>query len=192
MNQSSIETHTNNRSLDEQRMEYAQRRFLATPLAGAIIWTIIGIGGLFLPPTIEVWVLFIGTGSIVYLGMFLSKFTGEDFLDKSKPRNSFDSLFLYTVAMALLVFSIAIPFFLIEFSSLPLSVGILTGLMWIPHSWIIQHWIGIFHSVTRTLLVLAAWYLFPDSRFVVIPAVIVIIYIITIAIFENRWRNLPK
>ena len=28
--------------------------------------------------------------------------------------------------------------------------------MWIPFSWIIQHWVGIFHSLTRTILVVAA------------------------------------
>ena len=34
------------RSLDEQQREFAQRRGLANPLAGAVAWTIVG-GGLF-------------------------------------------------------------------------------------------------------------------------------------------------
>ena len=84
--------------------------------------------GVFLSPILAVWSLFIGTGCIAYLGMTLSRFTGEDFLDKKKPMNVFDSLFLHCVAMALLVYAIAIPFFRVDYTSLPLTVGILAGL----------------------------------------------------------------
>src|SRR5262245_35377252 len=176
------------RSLEEQRAEYARRRGLAMPLAGSIVWTLIGIAGGFLPPILAVWSMFIGTGFIAYLGILLSRFTGEDFLDKRRPKNAFDSLFFHCVAMALLVYAIAIPFFRVDYTSLPLTVGILAGLMWIPFSWIIEHWVGIFHTVTRTVLVTAAWYLAPRGRFVIIPAVIVSVYAATIAIMEQRWR----
>lgn len=118
--------------------------------------------------------------------MFISKFTGEDFLAKNRPKNTFDNLFFLTVGQALLVYSIAIPFFLLEYSSLPLTVGILTGLMWLPISWIIDHWVGIFHAVIRTALVLILWYSLPQHRFVAIPFAIVGIYLVTIAILVNR------
>jgi hypothetical protein len=176
------------RSLDEQRAEYARRRGLAMPLAGAIVWTLISIAGAFMPPVLVVWSLFIGTGFIAYFGILLSRFTGENFLDKNKPKNAFDNLFFHCVAMALLVYAIAIPFFRVDYTSLPLTVGILSGLMWVPFSWIIQHWVGIFHAVARTILVTAAWYLAPHHRFVLIPAVIVSVYVITIGILEQRWR----
>src|SRR5215472_14468096 len=176
------------RSLDEQRAEFARRRGLAMPLAGMIVWTVIGIVGAFLPPILAVWSLFIGAGFIAYLGIMLSRFTGEDFLDKNKPKNVFDNLFFHCVAMALLVYAIAIPFFRVDYTSLPLTVGILAGLMWVPFSWIIQHWFGIFHAVARTILVTFAWYVAPHRRFVVIPAIIVGVYAVTIAIMEQRWR----
>lgn len=174
------------RTLEEQRIEFANGKFIATPLAGLIAWSIVGIAGLTLPIQAMVWVLFIATGCIVYLGMFISKFTGENFMDKKKPQNEFDTLFFFTVGQAILVYSIAIPFFIIDYSSLPLTVGILTGLMWLPFSWIIDHWVGIFHTLTRTILVLLLWYLLPDYRFVAIPFAIVLIYIITILILKNR------
>ena len=176
------------RSLDEQRLEFAHRRGLAMPLAGLIVWAAIGIVGAFLPPILAVWSLFIGAGFIAYLGIMLSRFTGENFLDKERPKNVFDSLFFHCVAMALLVYAIAIPFYRVDYTSLPLTVGILAGLMWVPFSWIIRHWIGIFHTVTRTILVTAAWYIAPHHRFVVIPAVIVGVYAVTIVILEQRWR----
>src|SRR5579862_4237185 len=178
------------RSLDEQRAEYVRRRGLAMPLAGSIMWTLVGIAGALLSPILAVWALFIGTGSIALLGMMLSRITGENFLDKNKPKNAFDSLFFHCVAMALLVYAIAIPFFRADYTSLPLTVGILSGLMWIPFSWIIQHWIGIFHTVARTVLVTAAWYVAPHHRFMVIPSIIVGVYLVTIVILERRWRGM--
>jgi hypothetical protein len=178
------------RTLDEQRREFAQRRGLAMPLAGAVAWSIVGVAGVFLPPGPEVWVLFGATGSILYLGLFFSRFTGENFLDKRRPKNVFDGLFLRAVAMAVLVFAIAIPFFQADYTSLPLSVGILSGLMWLPFSWIIGHWVGTFHALARTALVTAGWYLFPTLRFVAVPAVIVIIYVLTIIVLESRWRRM--
>jgi hypothetical protein len=182
---------TPHRTLEEQRAAFASSRFLAMPIAGAIAWTVIGICGSFLPVGLAAWVLFICTGSIFGLGILVARFTGEDLLGKKGPANTFDDLFFRTIAMAWLVFAIAIPFFMIEPTSLPLSVGILSGLMWIPFSWIIQHRIGLFHGIARTVLVLAAWYVFPRHRFVVIPAVIVAIYLVTIFVLAQRARRLP-
>jgi hypothetical protein len=175
--------------LDDQRREFAQRRGLAMPLAGLVAWSIIGVAGVFLPPGLEVWVLFGATGSILLLGMLFSRFTGENFLDKQRPKNVFDGLFFRTVAMAVLVYAIAIPFFQVDYTSLPLTVGILSGLMWLPFSWIIGHWVGTFHALARTALVTAGWYLFPTLRFVVVPAAIVMIYAVTIVVLEARWRR---
>ena len=175
-----------NRTLEEQRIEFSNRKFLATPIAGIIAWVLVGISGLFLPDTITVWILFIATGSIVYLALFISKLTGENFLDKKKPKNVFDALFMYTVVQAVLVYAIAIPYFLTDYTSLPLTVGILTGTMWVPFSWIIKHWVGLFHAIVRTVLLVLAWYVFPTQRFVIIPFVIVLIYIITLLILRNK------
>ena len=177
------------RTLEEQKEEFKRSKLLATPIAGLISWFVVGLGGLILSATWKVWILFIATGSILYLGMFISKFTGENFLDKTKPKNTFDKLFFFTVAQALLVYSIAIPFFLVDYSSLPLTVGILTGLMWLPLTWIIDHWVGIFHAIARTFVVLILWYLLPQHRFVAIPFAIVLIYVITIVILMNRKRK---
>lgn len=178
--------NTQMRNLELQRAEFSHRKFLAMPLAGTIVWILIGISGAVLPTNQTILITFIGTGSIVYLGMLISKLTGENFIDKRKPKNTFDTLFLLSVGMSVLVYSIAIPFFLVDNSSLPLTVGILTGLMWMPFSWIIQHWIGVFHSVVRTVSIVALWYLFPTQRFTLIPLVIVAIYVVTIVVLVNR------
>ena len=176
--------------LSAQRESFARRRFLAMPLAGALAWTAVGVAGAVLPLAAAVWVLFIATGAIAYLGIGLSRFTGEHFMDRSRPRNPFDALFFSTVAMALLVYAIALPFFMVEPTSLPLSVGILSGLMWLPTAWLMRHWIGAFHAIARTVLVLVAWLAWPEARFVAVPAVIVAIYVVTILVLERRWRRM--
>ena len=176
----------NQRTLEEQKEEFKSKKLLASPIAGLIAWLIVAISGIFFPDNITVWVLFLATGSIVYLSMGVSKLTGEDYLDKRKPKNTFDNLFFLTVAQAILVYSIAIPFFIVDYTSLPLTVGILTGLMWVPLTWIIDHWVGLFHSIVRTILVLILWYLFPSERFVVIPIAIIIVYVVSIIILKNR------
>lgn len=175
-------------TLEEQRMEFSRSRFLAMPLAGTIAWTIVGVVGAFVPVKLAAWILFIATGMIFGLGLFLARFLGEDLLGKTRNNNQFDKLFFQCILMSWLVFAIAIPFFMVEPASLPLSVGILTGLMWLPFSWMIQHWVGQFHAFARTFLVIIVWFVFPDQRFVVIPAVIVVIYLITIYVLATRKR----
>ena len=107
-------------------------------------------------------------------------------ISQSKPKNEFDTLFLFTVGQAILTYSIAIPFFLVDYTSLPMTVGILTGLMWLPLSWMISHWVGIFHTITRIIVVLVLWYLLPEHRFIAIPFGIVVIYLITLLILNKR------
>lgn len=48
-------------------------------------------------------------------------------------------------------------------NSVPLTVGIIAGLMWSPFSWIIEHWVAYFHSITRTLGVIIVWFAFPTT-----------------------------
>ncbi len=175
-------------SLDEQWRQFAASRFLTMPLAGTIVWIVIGIVGAMKPGTVAELAIFIGTGSIFYLALGLSKFTGEDLMGRQRPGNLFDRIFLFSVMMAFLIYAIAIPFYLIDHSSLPMTVGILTGLMWIPFSALARHWVGLFHGIVRTIGILAVWYLLPEYRFTAIPAVIVAVYLVTIVVLEKRYR----
>ena len=182
-------TVPNAMTLDQQRAQFARSPFLAMPIAGAIMWALIGIAGAELPLGLALWALFIGTGMIFPVGLLVAKFTGEDLLAKTRPGNLFDRLFFLNIVMAWFVFAIAVPFAIADPTSAPLSVGILSGLMWIPFSAMIEHWVGLFHGITRTVLVLVAWYEFPTHRYVVIPAVIIAIYLVTIYLLATRPRS---
>ncbi len=180
------------KTLEQYREEFKQKKLITMPLAGTIIWAVLGIMALFIPAKQMVLPLYIGTGSIFYLALFLSRFTGEKLIAKKSEMNPFDALFLYTVIMSLLCFAMAIPFSLQDYTSIPLTLGILTGLMWLPISWIIENKIGTFHALTRTVSITLAWFLFPDHRFIVIPFIIVIIYLISLFVLHKRWKKVNK
>lgn len=58
-------------SLDEQRAEFIRARFLAMPIAGAICWAGIGIAGALLSLYGAVWAVFIGTGMIYLVTIYV-------------------------------------------------------------------------------------------------------------------------
>lgn len=177
------------RSLEVQRAEFAGERGLAMPLAGTIAWAAVAVAGLFLPESTMLLVLVIATGMIAYLGMGLSKLTGEDFLDKHKPKNVFRGLFFVGMAQALLAYAIAIPFGIADASAMPLGVAVLSVSMWMVYSWIIGHWIGYAHAVARVVAVLVLHYALPEHRYVAIPVAVVVLYLAVIVVQEQRWRR---
>lgn len=174
-------------SLDAQFAAFARNRFLAMPVTGMLVWIALGCCGWLLPTQQAALAIFIGTGMIFYLALAVGKLLGEDILARDRRGNRFDRVFLAAVIMAACVYAIAIPFFLIEPTSLPLSVGILTGLMWIPFSALLQHWVGYFHGFARTALILVVWYRWPEHRFVTVPAVVVAVYLVSIVVLQRRW-----
>lgn len=179
------------RSLDQQLQEFRQRRFLATPLSGAIVWLILIFTGLFLTPKAQVLAVFVGTGSIVYVALLVSRLTGEHLkFQGNQQRNFFDTLFLSTVAMCFLVYAIALPYFVQNYKALPFAVAVLTGLMWLPMSVMINHWVGVFHAVVRTALCTLAWVFYPEHSFVLQALIVVFVYAITILVLEMRWRKM--
>ena len=177
-------------SLDQQHAAFVRQRFLAMPIAGTIAWAAIGAASLILQSDMaRAWSVFIGTGMIFYLGLGVSRLTGEDLMGKRRESPFFDRVFFSAIVMAAAVYTIAIPFFRADPTSLPLSVGILAGLMWIPFSALVSHWVGYFHAFARSVLCVAAWYLYPTQRFLVIPIVIVAVYLVTILVLEKRYQS---
>ncbi|MFD2165123.1 DUF7010 family protein [Thalassotalea euphylliae] len=180
---------THNKTLDHYRDEFKQKKLMATPLAGTLVWLVLGIAALFFPPEQMIIPFYIGLGSIYYIAIGIGKLTGEDLLLPKEKRNPFDTLFLSTMIMSLLVFAIAIPFMQENFLAQPMALGILSGLMWFPLSWIIQHPVGIYHAVSRTLTLVVIWYVAPEHSFTLVPFAIVIIYAFSLVSLYKRWQK---
>lgn len=177
-------------TLDQQLAAFRHRRFLAMPLAGSIAWLAVLVAGQLLAPRWHLLSVYVATGFIVYLGMGISKLTGEDFMKKDKAKNRFDALFMLCVGQALLAYAIALPFAFVQPQSAVFTVGMLTGFMWLPCAWLMGHWIAAFHAVARTLLILGAWLLWPEQGMVTVPLIVLGLYAISIATLERRWSNL--
>ena len=65
--------------LEQQREDFKKNRFIAMPLAGTVVWALLGISAPFVSELTITWLLYIGTGAIFYLGAGLSYLTGERF-----------------------------------------------------------------------------------------------------------------
>lgn len=174
-------------SLDQELAAFRQRRFLAMPLAGTVAWALVGLAGALLAPRWHLLAVFVLTGCIAYLGMGLSKLTGEDFMAQ-RQKNRFDGLFMLTVGQALLAYAIAIPVAIVRPDTAVFTVGMLTGFMWLPCAWLMGHWIAAFHAVARTVLILLAWWLAPAQGMLWVPLIVLALYALTIATLERRWQ----
>lgn len=62
--------------LEQQREDFKKNRFIAMPLAGTVVWALLGISAPFVSELTITWLLYIGTGAIFYLGAGLSYLTG--------------------------------------------------------------------------------------------------------------------
>jgi hypothetical protein len=180
----------NTKSLEQQLMEFRNKRYLAMPLSGAIIWAVIGLLSLVLTPYQQVMATFIGTGSIIYLAIAISRFTGENIsFQKNTERNWFDSIFLAAVAMSFLVFAISIPMFMENYQALPFALAVQTGLMWLVFGVLAKAPVAYIHAIVRTLCCTAAYLTFPEHSFWLQPLIVVLCYGFTIPVLERRFQE---
>lgn len=164
-------------------------RSLALPLAGAIVWAVVGIAALFLTPTISTFVLIIGTGAIFPIGLLVAVVLGERLLNNTNP---LAKLMGMCVLMVNLLWAVHITLLYIAPTLISLTLGISLGLHWIVFSWIIQHPLGIIHTIARTILITAAWWLFPEHRISAVAGAVVITYLYAIIALRSRRLNTVK
>jgi len=178
-----------NKTLDQQLIEFRSKRYLAMPLSGCIVWALIGVLCPFLTAYQQVMLTFIGTGSIIYLAMALSKFTGEHIsFQKNGERNWFDSIFLAAVGMTFLMFSISIPLFMENYQALPFALAVQTGLMWLVFGVVAKAPVAYVHAIVRTIACVAAYLTLPEYSFWLQPLIVVCCYGFTIPQLEMRYR----
>lgn len=154
----------------------------ALPMAGAIVWAATGIASSFLSEWIGTLALIVGTGLIFPLAILLSKPLGENIFAK----NPLGTLMGLSTLMINLLWAVHLTLLFAAPSFIPLTLGISIGLHWVVFSWIIDHPVGIIHAVARTVLVTAAWWLFPDHRVTAVAAAVVLAYAYSLALLRRR------
>lgn len=173
-------------TLDEYRRDFevSANRAVSMPLAGALVWLVIAVISTKLDERTGVLVLLFGSGAMLPIGLIIARFRGEVIMSSENPLAKLMGL---CVLMVNLLWAVHIPLFLYDPALVPLSLGISLGLHWIIFSWIVQHPLGIVHAVLRTILVLVAWFIFPDQRLFAIGLLIVFVY--TISIWQLLTRD---
>jgi hypothetical protein len=175
-------------TLEELRTDFERtaRRSLSMPIAGAIYWLVVAMVSTQVSERTGLLVLLFGSGTIFPLALLVSRFTKEEVFSSKNP---LAKLMGISVLMVNLLWAVHIPLFIYAPQFLVLSVGIGLGLHWVVYSWIIQHPLGLIHAVSRTGLVVGAWFLFPESRILAVGLVIVFVY--SFSIWQMLTRHLP-
>lgn len=176
-------------TLEEVRKDFevSANRSASMPIAGAIVWLLIGLASTRFNERTGLLILLFGSGAIFPVALLIAKLRGENLIASGNP---LARLIGYCILMANLLWALHIPLFLYAPAFVPLSLGIGLGLHWVVYSWIIQHPLGVAHAVLRTLLVLLCWYVFPEQRLPAVSLAIVLVYSITI--WQMLTRSLPE
>ena len=147
---------TSNLSLTELRLDFARERRIASPIAGAICWAVAGAFGAVFPARFAPMAMFICVGMVFLLGLLVGRFVHENMMARG---NELDALLFKSVIAASLFWAVALPSCSVDHSSLPLTLGIIFGVPWMILAWIIRHWIGSFHAIACTVLIVVACFL---------------------------------
>jgi hypothetical protein len=104
-------------------------RSLALPIAGAVVWAVVGTSVLILPPRPATFVLLFGSGAIFPLGIAIAALLRERLLSN---RNPLAQLMALCVLMVNLLWALHLMLLVRgDAAILPLSLGIGLGLNWI-------------------------------------------------------------
>lgn len=179
---------THNHSLNELRVDFenSSNRAMSMPMAGTLIWTLVGMLSLFVDNTTAIFILLFGTGGIFPIAMGIAKLRNENLISAINPLAKLMGL---CVLMVNLLWALHIPILLTTPNLVPVSVGIALGLHWIVYSWIIQHPLGLVHSILRTAGIVIVWFLFPNHSVLAVSSVVVLAYLVTL--YQMQTRDIP-
>lgn len=171
--------------LADLRSEYAFHagRSIALPLAGALVWTLIGLAALFLPARTATMALIFGTGAIFPIALALARPLRERLIDNPSP---LAALMGRSVLMVNLLWAVHLTVYTKVPEMLPLTLGIGLGLHWIVFGWVIDHRLGVIHAAVRTVLVATMWWMMPGARISAVAAAVVAAYAYSILALMTR------
>ncbi len=149
---------------------------IALPAAGTIYWLGLMIAGIYLTPRNWFPIAAFTSGLIFPLGLLLAKPLKSDIMIKSV----FNNLLLPAFTCMLMFWSLAIAGASSDISFFPLALAIGMGIHWPIIGWMYGGRVFIWHGIVRAVGCVVLWYLFPEQRFVIIPAFVAMVYFITV------------
>ncbi|RJY13309.1 hypothetical protein D5R81_11380 [Parashewanella spongiae] len=172
-------------TLNEYRSNFEQstNRSVSMPIAGTIIWSLVGLLSTQFDQDVAIYILLFATGGIFPLAIVIAKFRKEDLMSSSNPLAKLMGL---CILMVNLLWALHLPLLFSAPEFVPMSIGIGLGLHWVVYSWIVNHPVGIIHAVLRSILIFIAWYLFPNNSLLATSCVVVFVYLISLYQMLNR------
>ncbi|MCY7294743.1 hypothetical protein HJG39_04770 [Alteromonas sp. a30] len=173
-------------NLDQLRADFEKtsNRAVSFPIAGALVWFIIGIVSTQLSTYYGLLFMLFASGAIFPLALLVAKIRKENVMASENPLSK---LLALGVLMVNLLWAVHVPLMMKAPIFVPLSVGIGLGLHWIIYSWIVLHPVGIIHAISRTVSCVLVWLIVPKEHLLTgIASVIVICYALSIYIMLTR------
>jgi hypothetical protein len=133
--------------------EISSNRSMSMPIAGTIVWFLIGVAALFLPFETALLSLVISTGMIFPLALQIAKVRKEKILESTNP---LAKLMLYCIVMVNLLWGVHVPLLMMAPQFVPLSLGISLGLhcFFLDYSTQFRHYpCNIMNGVNRCRMV---------------------------------------
>jgi hypothetical protein len=167
-------------TFEEMQRDFIARRkgVPSLPITGCINYSVAALASLFVPPGSANLTLFICFWAIPPVAALIGRIRSEQAL--GNPGNPLFRLAMLARFMVLATWGIHIPVWIYAPDLFPLTVGIAFGLHWVVFSWCIGHPLGLVHTGLRTILVLAAWFLFPANRMGAVSLAIAFCYFLSV------------
>ena len=175
--------------LSQLRREYLASTTIGMPISGLLVWAALGVAALFISDSMLSLATLIATGMVFPLSMLVDKIRGAPGLSFSANPDPLTQLFMRSIFIVTLI----IPFAIIasqraeDVDLIVLALGILSGIVWIPHGWIVNDPSGLVHAVVRALGCYAAYLFVPEPwTATAICAVIALSYIYILSVMRKQ------
>lgn len=172
-----------NMSLSAVRRDYLVNTTTAMPIAGLISWFGLSIALFAFPYRLPYWSPFVAAALPVPLALLIDTVRGAVGTWRAGNTNPITQLFMRSIWVVTLL----TPLLIIAVQQsgnadlLVLGMGILAGVVWVPHGWGADDPAGLVHFVMRAIACYAAFLLAPDSvRGPTIAAVVAMTYVYAI------------
>ena len=150
------------------------------PLAGAVWWAALGVGG-YIAPTPGHWIFgaFVSSGLIFPLALLFGRLFRVNFL---RDRTAVDDVIFPAFVSMLIFWPIAISAWWSYAALVPLVLGIGMAIHWPVIGWTYDR-VALFsaHAVARAVVCFAIWNWLPAHRFTLLPFAVSGIYFVTVA-----------
>ena len=150
------------------------------PIAGFLCWAVLAAAASVLGDALPYWAILIAPAVPLPLSALIDKLRGRPTVFEGDAGHPFGKSFMQFVAVigVLVFFVIMTAQTANSMAILALGVGLLSGLIWVPHGWFAGDPAGLVQFLLRSALCFAAYLFAPENLVVVaIAAAVAVSYI---------------